>query len=249
MDNMICACCGKEITIDQYRVYCPECKADYHKECWMKNGGCVVDGCKYNRKPIIGACPNCHTPLKKEYAYCTKCGRATNPLMNLVTYPNGSRFYVPNTEAECAEKLIGEKSNEFMKDFYEMEVKKLKPSWSFPAFLFNGFWYIYRKMYKQGLVLLLFVALLINSITFFPEHRFASIPVLILLFVASGIFGNGIYMRHIKNVARGALQTPANLRMDYIYKYGETDKKGLAIAVAVCAVLLVGFVFLAKSII
>ncbi|MBE6784642.1 MAG: DUF2628 domain-containing protein [Ruminococcaceae bacterium] len=249
MENMICACCGKEITIDQYRVYCPECKADYHKECWMKNGGCVIDGCKYNRKPVVGICPNCHTPLKKEYAYCTRCGRPTNPLMNLVTYPNGSRFYVPNTEAECAEKLIGEKSDEFMKDFYEMEVKKLKPSWSFPAFLFNGFWYIYRKMYKQGIALLLFVALLINSITFFPEHRFLSIPVTVLLFIASGIFGNGIYMRHIKNVARGALEAPANLRMDYIHKHGETDKKGLAIAIAVCAVLLAAFVFLAKSVI
>lgn len=249
MENMICACCGKEITIDQYRVYCPECKADYHKECWMKNGGCVIDGCKYNRKPVVGICPNCHTPLKKEYAYCTRCGRPTNPLMNLVTYPNGSRFYVPNTEAECAEKLIGEKSDEFMKDFYEMEVKKLKPSWSFPAFLFNGFWYIYRKMYKQGIALLLFVALLINSITFFPEHRFLSIPVTVLLFIASGIFGNGIYMRHIKSVARGALEAPANLRMDYIHKHGETDKKGLAIAIAVCAVLLAAFVFLAKSVI
>lgn len=249
MENMICAYCGKEITIDQYRVYCPECKADYHKECWMKNGGCVIDGCKYNRKPVVGICPNCHTPLKKEYAYCTRCGRPTNPLMNLVTYPNGSRFYVPNTEAECAEKLIGEKSDEFMKDFYEMEVKKLKPSWSFPAFLFNGFWYIYRKMYKQGIALLLFVALLINSITFFPEHRFLSIPVTVLLFIASGIFGNGIYMRHIKNVARGALEAPANLRMDYIHKHGETDKKGLAIAIAVCAVLLAAFVFLAKSVI
>ena len=249
MDNMICACCGKEITIDQYRVYCPECKADYHKECWTKNGGCVTDGCKYNRKPVVGVCTGCHTPLKKEYAYCTKCGRAVDPLMNLVTYPNGSRYYVPNTEAECADMLIGEKSSELMKDFYEMEVKKLKLAWSFPAFLFNGFWYIYRKMYKQGIALLLFVALLINSITFFPEHRFLSVPVLALLFAASGFFGNGIYMRHIKKVARGALAAPANLRMDYINKYGSVDKKGLAIAVAVCAVLFAIFVLVAKSVI
>ncbi len=249
MDNLICACCGKEITIDQYRIYCPECKADYHKDCWAKNGGCVTPGCKYNRKPLVGVCASCHAPLKKEYAYCTKCGTATDALNNIVVYPNGSRFYVPNTEAECAGKLIGEKSDEFMKDFYEMEVKKLKPSWSFPAFLFNGFWYIYRKMYKQGIALLLFVALIINSITFFPEHRFISIPVLALLFVASGIFGNGIYMRHIKNVAREALKVPANLRMEYIIKHGAEDKKSTAIAVAVCAVLLALFVFVAKSVI
>ena len=132
MDNMICACCGKEITIDQYRVYCPECNADYHKDCWVKNGGCVVDGCKYNRKPVTGICAYCHTPLRKEYAYCVKCGRPTNPLMNLVTYPSGSRFYVPNTEAECAEKIVGEKCDEYMKDFYEMEVSL--PGISLPSF-------------------------------------------------------------------------------------------------------------------
>lgn len=249
MDTMICAYCGQEITHEQYRVYCPECKTDFHKECWVKNGGCVVNGCKYNKKPVTGICTHCHSPLRKEYAYCTKCGRPTNPLMNLVVYPNGSNLYVPNTEAECAEKLIGEKSNDFMKDFYEMEVKKLKPSWSFPAFLFSGFWYIYRKMYNQGVALLLFVALLVSSITYFPEHRFLSIPVLILLFVASGIFGNGIYMRHIGKVARQALKTPANLRMEYIEKHGTIDKKATVIAAVVGVALFVLFVIVAKAVI
>lgn len=249
MENMICAYCGKEITIDQYRVYCPECKADYHKECWVKNAGCVTPGCKYNKKPVTGVCTNCHTPLRKEYAYCTKCGKPTDLLMNMVVYPNGSKFYVPNTEAENAEKLIGENSDDIMKDFYEMEVKKLKPSWNFPAFLFGGFWFIYRKMYSQGIMLLLFMSLLISSITFFPEHRFLSIPLLVLLFVGNGIFANGIYMRHIKNVAREALKTPANLRMEYIEKNGSVDKKATIIAAVVCAVLLVALFLVAKAVV
>ena len=249
MDTMICACCGKEITMDQYRVYCPICKADYHKECWTKNGGCVTPGCKYNRKPVTGICAYCHSPLKREYAYCAKCGRPTNPLMNLVVYPNGSQLYIPNTEAESAEKLIGENNDKIMKNFYEMEVKKLKPSWNFPAFLFSGFWYIYRKMYTQGVTLLLFVALLISSITFFPEHRFLSVPLLVILFLISGISANGIYMRHIKNVAQQALKTPANLRMEFIEKNGNVDKKATVIAVLVCAALLALLSFVAKSVI
>lgn len=249
MDNLICAYCGKEITIDQYRVYCPDCKADYHKDCWNKNGGCVTDGCKYNRKPVIGACTYCHTPLRKEYAYCIRCGRPTNPLMNLVVYPNGSQFYVPNTEAECAEKLAGEKSDKIMKNFYEMEVAKLKLSWNFPAFLFSGFWYIYRKMYKQGVALLLFLALLLTSATYFPEHRFLSLPLFLILLVGSGFLGNGIYMRHIKNVARQALKVPANLRMDYINEHGGISKKAAAVAAVVCAVLLAVFIFIAKTVI
>lgn len=249
MDNKICAYCGKEITIDQYRVYCPKCKADYHKDCWVKNAGCVTEGCEYNRKPATGICPSCHTPLRKEYAYCVRCGRPTNPLMNLVVYPNGSSLYIPNTEAECAEKLIGEKNGEYMKDFYEMEVKKLKFSWNFPACIFSGFWYIYRKMYKQGIAFLLFLALLISSATFFPEHRFISVPLFLALLAVSGILGNGIYMRHIKNVARGALNAPANLRMDYIEKHGGVDKKLTAVAAAVCAVLLAVFALVAGKVI
>lgn len=249
MDNKICAYCGREIAFEESRVYCPECHTDFHKECWVKNGGCVVPGCKYNRKPVTGICAYCHTPMRKEYVYCTKCGRPTNPLMNLVVYPNGSQLYIPNTEAECAEKIVGEKCNEVMKDFYEMEVKKLKLSWNFPAFIFNGFWYIYRKMYKQGIALLLFIALLINSVTFFPEHRFLSVPLMVLLFVASGFLGNGIYMRHIKKVAREALKTPANLRMEYIEKHGGINKKATAIAAVICAVLLVAFVLVAKAVI
>lgn len=249
MDNMICAYCGKEITIDQLRVYCPECKADYHKDCWTKNSGCVTTGCEYNRRPVIGICPGCHTPLKKEYAYCIRCGRPTNPLMNLVVYPTGSQFYVPNTEAECAEKLIGEKSNKYMKGFYETEVAKLKLSWELPAFLFSGFWYIYRKMYKQGVAFLLFIALLISSVTYFPEHRFVAIPLLLVLLNAAAILANGVYMRHIKNLAREALAVPANLRMEYIEKHGGVDKKATIIAAVVCAVLLAVFILVASKVI
>ena len=54
MDKMICAYCGKEITLDDYRVYCPSCKLDYHKDCWLENNGCVAENCEYN----INECRN-----------------------------------------------------------------------------------------------------------------------------------------------------------------------------------------------
>ena len=34
-----CVCCGKKIEGEQ-AVYCPECGAPMHRECWQKNGGC-----------------------------------------------------------------------------------------------------------------------------------------------------------------------------------------------------------------
>lgn len=248
MDNMICAYCGKEITLEDYRVYCPSCKLDYHKECWLENNGCVAEDCEYNRQPRT-KCPYCFTPTKKEYAYCIRCGRPTNPLMNLVIYPEGSDYYVPDSEAGSAEKLIGEKSDKFMKDFYEMENAKFKLSWNFPAFIFSGFWYLYRRMYSQGIAILLCFALLAAAIAFFPGLRILSVPLFLILWVGCGVCGNGIYMEHIRKVAREALKVPQNLRLDYIEKNGGVDKKFTAIAGVVCAVLFILFVLLAKAVI
>ena len=247
-DKIICAYCGREITLSDYRVYCPSCKADYHKDCWLANEGCVTEGCEYNRRPA-GMCPYCHTPTRREYAYCKKCGRPTNPLMNLVYYPEGSDFYVPDSEAGCAEKLVGEKSNDYMKSFYEMEKAKFKLSWNTPAFLLNGFWFIYRRMYSQGMAILLALSFLVASITFFPGMRILSIPLLIILWAGCGVCANGIYMEHIRKVAREALKVPENHRLDYIKKNGGTDKKFAVIAGGVCAVLFVIFVLVAKAVI
>ena len=55
-------------------------------------------------------------------------------------------------------------------------------------------------------------------------------------------------MEHLRKAAREALKVPENHRLDYIKKNGGTDKKLAAIAGAVCAVLLVIFVLVAKAV-
>ena len=104
-------------------------------------------------------------------------------------------------------------------------------------------------MYKQGAALMLLLAVLVSSATFFPEHRFLSLPLFVIALIGSGIFGNGIYMNHIRKVAREALATPANLRMTYIEEHGGINKKGTAIAAVVCAAALVIFALVAKAVI
>ena len=248
MEIKICAYCGQEIKMEEYRVYCPSCHEDYHKECWLANNGCVTEGCEYNRRPT-GMCPYCHTPTKKEYVYCKKCGRPTNPLMNLVVYPEGSDYFVPDTEADTAVMLAGDNSEKFMKRFVEMEKNKYKLSWNFSSFLFTAFWFIYRKMYAQGVAVLLFFALLASSIAFFPGLRWLSIPLFVLLWFACGVCGNGIYMEHLRKVAGEALKVPQNLRLEYILKVGGVDKKSTIISAVVSAVATVIFVLIANLVI
>ncbi len=248
METKICAYCGQEIKMEEYRVYCPSCKEDYHKDCWLANNGCVTEGCEYNRRPM-GMCPYCHTPTKKEYVYCKKCGRPTNPLMNLVFYPQGSDYFVPDTQADTAVMLAGDKSEKFMKSFVDMEKAKFKLSWNFSSFIFTGFWFIYRKMYAQGISILLLFALLASSIVFFPGLRVLSVILLVLLWAACGICGNGIYMEHLRKTADEALKVPQNLRLEYILKVGGTDKKSVIIACAVSVVIVAVFALIASAVV
>lgn len=248
METKICAYCGQEIKKEEYRVYCPSCHADYHKDCWLANNGCVTEGCEYNRRPT-GICPYCHTPTKKEYAYCKKCGRPTNPLMNLVVYPEGSEYFVPDTEADTAVMLAGENSEKIMKSFAKMQKTKYKLSWNTPAFLFTGFWFIYRKMLAQGLAVLLLFALLVSSFAFFPGMRFLSVPLMLILWVGCGVCGNGIYMEHLRKVSGAALNVPQNLRLEYIFREGGVDKKKTVIAALISAAAALVFLIIANAVI
>ena len=248
MENMICAYCGQKIKKEDYRVYCPSCHADYHKDCWLANNGCVTEGCEYNRRPT-GMCPYCHTPTKKEYVYCKKCGRPTNPLMNLVVYPEGSEYHVPDTEADTAVLLVGKDSEKFMKAFVELDKTKHKLSWNLPAFIFTGFWFVYRKMYSQGLLVLLLLALFGASAVLLPGFRFITIPLFLLVWVGCGLCSNSIYMERTRTVARDALEVPENLRLEYIFKMGGTNKKFAAITGAIAVAAVVIFALFAKAVI
>lgn len=248
METMICAYCGQEIKKEDYRVYCPSCHEDYHKDCWLANNGCVHEGCEYNRRPT-GMCPYCHTPTKKEYVYCKKCGRPTNPLMNLVVYPQGSEYHVPDTEADTAVMLLGENSEKILKRFAKLDKTKNKLSWNFPAFIFTGFWYIYRRMLSQGVLILLLLALFGASIVLLPSFRIVSIPLFLLIWVGCGLCSDGLYMERIRSVAGDALKVPENLRLEYIRKVGGTDKKTAAIAGAIGVVVVVLFALFANAVI
>lgn len=41
----LCAICQSPFGPDEPRTVCPECRAEYHQECWTENGGCAVYGC------------------------------------------------------------------------------------------------------------------------------------------------------------------------------------------------------------
>jgi RING finger family protein/alpha-aminoadipate carrier LysW-like protein len=42
---IVCAICLSTIENNENRAICPECRAEYHSDCWQENGGCAVYGC------------------------------------------------------------------------------------------------------------------------------------------------------------------------------------------------------------
>ena len=45
-----CIACELPFKYGNNVVLCPECKTLYHKNCWMKNNGCIVKNCNYYKK-------------------------------------------------------------------------------------------------------------------------------------------------------------------------------------------------------
>ncbi len=63
-----------------------------------------------------------------------------------------------------------------------------KVSWNWPAFLFGGFWMLYRKMYLYFFILL-FVSFIVGIIPFL------SLILGLALWIGLGVFGNYLYAK------------------------------------------------------
>ncbi|MGN0447281.1 MAG: RING finger protein [Acutalibacteraceae bacterium] len=240
-ENMpkICAYCGKEITETDYRVFCPNCKSDYHKECWLANNGCVTIGCTFNRTAPVQAtapsavnesnnissadsCTSCGAPMPPHYVFCSKCGKARNPEGNSFNYPKDSSYYVPSTDCEISAKLIDKSSTYYLKAFDDIDEGTKKASFNVFACIFSVLWMLNRKMYSKAITFSLFFVLFVASLFVFPSLRVLTVILMILLLVFCGFCGNLMYMLQIDELTNQAKALPTEQRMAFINKKGGT---------------------------
>jgi len=72
----LCAICQSTIGPREPTVYCPDCKARYHSECWDYNRGCAVYGC--SQVPPTEHLGSLEIPAAywgKEEKQCPSCGQ------------------------------------------------------------------------------------------------------------------------------------------------------------------------------
>lgn len=77
----------------------------------------------------------------------------------------------------------------FISKFKKMEQTKKKSSWNWGAFFFGAYYYLFRKMYKQG-VLLLSITTTISFLTVFLLNKFAPETYQAFMSFANSVFSN-----------------------------------------------------------
>ena len=185
-----CPACEKEFTETDDIVVCPECGAPYHKEC-AKNG-CILTKlhekgetwqpeekkeAKFDGN-LPKRCSRCGTANPTEKLHCEVCG---TPLINETETPKEDNPYnyipfnpfinplggvgadeeISSVPVKDLALLVKENTHYYIPRFKSVATTK-KGGFNWSAFLFNIYFFIYRKMW--GMAILAFIISAILSI-------------------------------------------------------------------------------------
>lgn len=114
-------------------------------------------------------------------------------------------------------QLIGGNSEYYMNKFQTMKTEIKKTSWNWPAFLCIGYWFIYRKMYAYGAILVLMTFLLS-----FTDSVLISISGLIVT-ICIGIYGNYIYMVFLEDKVQKTTNMSQIEKEQYLAKNSDVN--------------------------
>lgn len=173
-----CSVCGAYLFSDDDIVYCPECGAPHHRDCYNAIGRCGLE--QYHgtqeqyKKPepqndTIQSQQN-DTHNDENQTVCNMCGQIYDKNDNACSYcgaPNiskmGGKFVsfdflggVPadmdigeGVTANEAKMFVGVNSQRYIPKFAGFKLGK-KLSWNWAAFLFPCAWFASRKMYAKA---------------------------------------------------------------------------------------------------
>lgn len=207
-----CAFCEMEIAPGEDAVACGKCGKLYHTTCWMMNNGCATPNC--DGKMIKQKKPRSNTGNgpgggRSSRRSGQEMDRSTGPW-----YPADPA----SVDEETLNIYLGESEAYYRVAFRKVKTQAIPVSWNWMAFLFTGFWMIYRKMYIYGAAVL-GVSLLI--ITFLPNAWFLFS---LIIAAACGLFGNFLYKYDIEQRIRKASALSGSEKQDHMKKYGGVAK-------------------------
>ena len=168
-------------------------------------------------------CPNCGRNTNKSEKYCEYCGyymyEAADPFSEEKAVKDNLEELFPFDPGESIQgvpagdikRFVGNMWIYYIPKFIRMSRSKNPVSFNFTAFFTHGFWFVSRKMYLPGILMILAVsgsslyqAYLASVLQTLSGNRLAigSMISLILsgmeflLMIFSGLLGNRLYMNH-----------------------------------------------------
>lgn len=175
-----CSVCQAYLFEDDDIVYCPECGAPHHRECYNSLGHCGLEQYhgteKQYKRPqnetaqqavreqpevkddIETVCQMCGKGFDRDSAQCPNCGAPNISKL-------GGRFIeidllggVPadmdlgdGVTANEAKMFVATNTQRYIPKFADFKLGK-KASWNWAAFLFPCAWFASRKMYSKGIL-------------------------------------------------------------------------------------------------
>ena len=192
-----CPVCKAYLFEEDDVVFCPECGAPHHRECYQKIGHCALSEFhgteqEYSRikaeereqpeqeenkqSEQMVTCYFCYEEYPRDYKNCPHCGHLNATGMGgagfdpLGGVPADFKLDGDVTTKEAA-KFVMSSSNRYMPKFAKFKAGG-KISWNWAAFLLPEGWALHRKMYKSGiLAILMIVAAGILMIPFSEEYN------------------------------------------------------------------------------
>lgn len=191
VEGQKCPVCNAYLFDNDDLVFCPECGAPHHRDCYAALGHCAYEdkhGTDEGYKPFKNkekeqpkaepkadsqpkvACRFCGELLNINENVCHKCGRP----QTVGHTPFGSAVFmdpmggvapddtIDGALAKDVKSFVAVNTQRYLPRFKAMEEKK-KGSWNWAAFFVPHVWFFYRKMYLSGV---LFSLLLIAASLF-----------------------------------------------------------------------------------
>ena len=144
-------------------------------------------------------------------AFCTKCGNSLAKT-EVVDHISNNESYTQDELSLFLEK----NQSYYLEKFNLIEKTGDKKAWNWCSFLIGGYWMLYRKMYVQAIIYII-ANLILGCIPFIGW------ALSLALCVGLGIFGNSLYLDHIKKTFTEIGCADSNMRSTLINKKGGTN--------------------------
>lgn len=186
-----CVVCNAYLFEEDDVVFCPDCGAPHHRDCFTAVGKCKLadlhgtsEEYKYepegeaetegdpeepSAKAETKMCPRCGKELMESVQFCPYCGAPNkyySPTADMLNHFSGSLEEELEDGIKIKEiiKIVIINAERYISKFRQLKTKKL--SWNWAAFLLPHGWFAFRKMH--GVAALIATLMLVSSLFTLP---------------------------------------------------------------------------------